>query len=408
MNPNIYQPIAAFVIALLSVLWLHPKVVRIAHLKNITDAPDRRKLQQKPIPVLGGAVVFFGVMLSMGLTGCWYVPQDNLMLIFALLLVMLCTGTMDDICELSPRMRFVIEIMVALTVIYIAGFRIDDFQGLLGIRRVAVWVGVPLTVVTIVGIVNAINLIDGVDGLCSGYCMMSCTIFGVYFYEVGEMAMLLLAASIVGALIPFFIHNVFGKRLKMFLGDSGTLVMGLVMSLFVLKIIDHDFAGAVAAVGGSLDTVGGLEGCLGFGGLGAANGDNMAAIAASELSGVAAGIKSSSIVAAGSNFGAIPFALAVLSIPVFDTLRVMIRRMLRGTSPFLPDKTHLHHAFIARGFSHLQTTLSIISLNLSVVAIWYLLYRCSASIDLQFWGVVTAALLIDAVGERLLTKEHRF
>ena len=157
------------------------------------------------------------------------------------------------------------------------------------------WVAVPLTVVAAVGIINAINLIDGVNGLSSGYCITACTMFGTLFYLSGDMKMTILAVVSVGALIPFFLHNVFGKTSKMFIGDGGTLVMGVVITVFVIETL---------------------------------------------RSGSACGAY------VGPEVGLIPFSLAVLCIPVFDTLRVMFSRILRGTSPFRPDKTHLHHMFM--------------------------------------------------------------
>ena len=96
----------------------------------------------------------------------------------------------------------------------------------------------PLTVFATVGIINAINLVDGVNGLSSGYCIMACTIFGALFHLAGNEAMTILAVVSVGALIPFFLHNVFGKTSKMFIGDGGTLVMGTVMSVFVIAILN--------------------------------------------------------------------------------------------------------------------------------------------------------------------------
>ena len=124
---------------------------------------------------------------------------------------------------------------------------------------------------------------------------MACLIVGTLFFLAGEAPMTILAAVSVGALIPFFLHNVFGKTSKMFIGDGGTLVMGVVMSVFVIAILQ--------------------------------NGSRVAAYV-------------------NPNVGLVPFTLAVLSVPVFDTLRVMSTRILKGTSPFRPDKTHLHHMFI--------------------------------------------------------------
>lgn len=358
VDAHIGLPAIAFIVAFASALWLHPMIVKVAKLKGITDNPDKRKLQREPVPVLGGVVVFFGIVLGIGAISPYQSCQEW-MFAFALMLLMLYTGSMDDIMGLTPKLRFIIEILAALAVIYLGREAIDNFHGLWNIHAIPAWLGVPLTVVAIVGIINSINLIDGVNGLSSGYCIIACAIFGAFFHRTGDTMMAILAVAGIGALIPFFVHNVFGHRLRMFIGDGGTLMMGMVLSLFVLRVLDTD-----------------QETIRQF----------------SEAS--------------GRHFGVIPFALAILSIPVFDTLRVMTRRMLRGTSPFHPDKTHLHHAFIGIGFSHFKTTLSILTLNMLNVSGWYLLYRSGCSVDVQFYFVVGTGLLF-TVGIYLAIKHSK-
>lgn len=330
-----------FMAAFISVLLLHPTMVLIAKEKGITDKPDERKLQRAPVPVLGGVAVFFGIVVGVGCAVPFY-GSEGMTVVLALLTLMLYTGTMDDIVGLSAAKRFAIETVAVLAAIFIGGYLIRDFYGLWGVYGIPEWAGIPLTVFASVGIINAINLIDGVDGLSSGYCMMTCAVFGAFFLVAGDTMMAVLAAACIGALIPFFGHNVFGKRSKMFIGDGGTLMMGMTMSLFVLKVLED----------GSFITSD-----------------------------------------AEHQFGFIPFTLAALSIPVFDTLRVIFTRIIRKTSPFKPDKKHLHHAFIELGFSHFATTLSILALNAAVVGLWYLLYRCGCSTDTQLYCVAATAFV---------------
>ena len=343
MNTSIVLHILLpFVVSLLAAIWVFPKVLHIALSKNIVDNPNARKLQRVPVPVLGGVAVMFGILVALSACRLFYDCSDLFTIMLAML-VMLYVGTIDDITELSPRTRFIIEILLVLMLIYTCGYSINDFHGLWGIGSVSPWVSIPLTVVAVVGIVNAINLIDGVDGYSSGYSIMACTIFGVFFYVAGDVNMVMLASVCVASLIPFFFHNVFGKSSKMFIGDGGTLVMGLVMSIFVLNILKSETC------------------CLHYDSWG---------------------------------LGLVPFTLAVLAVPVFDTVRVMSRRVMRGTSPFRPDKTHLHHLFISMGFSHITTTISILLLNLLVVLSWYITYKVGGSIDLQFYVVMVISFLV--------------
>ena len=331
-----------FLIALLSVCWVHPRFVHIALDKNIVDNPDARKLQRRPVPVLGGIAVFFGIVVGLGCASIAYDCKELFIVIVAML-IMLYVGTLDDILTLSPRCRFLIEIGTVLLLVFVGGYSLNDFHGLWGVSQIPAAVAVPLTVFASVGIINAINLIDGVDGLSSGYCIMSCIVFGVMFLLVGDKVMVSLAVVSAGALIPFFFHNVFGKTSKMFIGDGGTLVMGIVISVFVLRILQH----------GSI-----YETCD------------------------------------PGRLGLIPFTVAALSVPVFDTLRVMMTRIAKRVSPFHPDKTHLHHMFIELGFSHAATTFAIVLLNFLVVVCWWGAYAAGVSIDGQFYLVMALSILI--------------
>lgn len=334
--------IAAFLIALLSVRWIHPCLVRIALDKNIVDNPNARKLQRKPVPVLGGIAVFFGSVIGLG---CASLVCDcsELFVVVVAMMIMLYIGTLDDILDLSPGLRFLVEIFTVLLLVYVGGYSLNDFHGLWGIHQIPQYLAVPLTVVAAVGIINGINLIDGVDGLSSGYCILTSLFFGGMFWGVGDRVMTMLAVVAAGSLIPFFFHNLFGKSSKMFIGDGGTLVMGIVISVFVMRTLTHGTFYEIYDP---------------------------------------------------KNVGLIPFMLAVLAVPVFDTLRVMTTRILKHKSPFHPDKTHLHHMFIRLGCSHAATTLAILLLNLFVVLCGWLSYLAGCSVDMQLYVVVLAALLI--------------
>ena len=332
----------SFLIALFSVCWIHPRLVQIALEKNIVDNPNARKLQRKPIPVLGGIAVFFGSVIGLG---CASISCDcsELFIVVVAMMIMLYTGTLDDILDLSPGLRFLIEIGTVLLLIFVGGYCLNDFHGLWGLTVIPRAVAIPLTVFAAVGIINAINLMDGVDGLSSGYCILASVLFGVMFWSAGDQVMALLAVVAAGSLIPFFFHNLFGKTSKMFIGDGGTLVMGIVMSVFAMQTLTHGSLGQIYDA---------------------------------------------------KSVGLIPFMLAVLAVPVFDTLRVMTTRILKRKSPFHPDKTHLHHMFIRLGCSHAATTLGILLLNAFVVLCGWLSFWAGCSIDVQLYVVVAAGLLI--------------
>ena len=337
-----YRILLLFVISMIVTWFVFRPILKIAQQKGIVDNPDARKLQRVPIPVLGGVAVFFGIVVGL----CFFKTMLSFTSLFAVLtamIVMLYLGTIDDILNLSPFLRLGIEVVVVTLLIYGTHYSMCNFQGLWGIDQLPIIFSVPLSIVTMVGIINAINMIDGVDGLVSGFCIVACTLFGVIFFCEHEYSFAALAAVTVGALIPFFLHNVFGIKSKMFMGDGGTMMLGIVMSSFVIALckyrIEYNFL-------------------------------------------------------LNHQFGVLAFSLAVLAVPIFDTLRVMIYRVLHGHSPFFPDKNHLHHIFIEFGFSHIGTTMSEIVLELFVVAVWALVWSAGAPVDIQLYCVIAASLLV--------------
>ena len=341
-------------IALACTCWIHPYILKVAKVKNIVDNPDARKLQRVPVPVLGGLTVVFGILsgiMGFNLFGDFF----DLFPVFASIIIILIVGLMDDMISLSPRIRFIVEIILVLYLIETTGFQINNFNGLWGLNDIPNYLSIPLTVFACVGIINAINLIDGVDGYSSGYSIVSCILFGVIFYKLGNIRMVALAAIVAASLVPFFLHNVFGKHSKMFIGDAGTLSLGIIFSVFVTTILSTNLG----------------------------------------------------VVKLPNNLGLIPFTLAVLCVPVFDTLRVMSARIARGKSPFSPDKTHLHHLFIELGYSHIGTTLSIIGINLFVVLCWFFAYKWGLSIDMQLYIVVALGAFVTFIFYPFVKKQIR-
>lgn len=337
--------ITPMLIAFVAVTTMHPYIVRIARLTGIVDNPNARKLQKEPVPILGGVVVYFGICLSVA---CVYSIRDcsSLFMVFSAMMLMLYTGTMDDILDLRPATRFLMQILAVGLLVFSGDYGLDNLQGMWGVYALPQSVAVPLTIFAGVGIINALNLIDGVDGLSTGFCIMACACFGVVFYLGGvNQPAMILAMATIGSLIPFFLHNVFGKKSKMFIGDGGTLLMGLVMSVFVMKIIQSE----------------GVTHLL-----------------------------------SDNGYSSIAFTLAVLSLPVFDTLRVMSARILKRQTPFNPDKTHLHHLFIELGYSHIMTTILILSLNAFIILLWLLLGVFGTTPEVQVYAVTFTGLFFTA------------
>ena len=330
-------PTLAFLVSLA----VYPLVLRFAKNHGIVDNPNARKLQRVPVPVMGGIAVFIGIAVSL-IVGNIFFTNLPLWVGLIAMTVMMLIGAWDDMKDVPPVLRFLIELFVVWAMMYATKTGIDDFHGLWGLEEIDTLLSLPLTIVAGVGIINAINLVDGVDGYSSGYGMMASVLFAILFFSVGDYEGGCLGLIVAGALLPFFLHNVFGYKSKMFIGDSGTLMLGTALACFVFATLSKE---------------------------------------------------SSCCCLEEKGFGLIAFTLAVLAIPVFDTLRVMSVRIIRGSSPFQPDKTHLHHLFIEMGYSHIGAAISIISMNFCIVAIWFLSWKLGASIDVQTYIVVALGII---------------
>lgn len=343
--------IMASVLSAVVVSLVHPLLVKLALWKNIVDKPNARRLNHVPVPVLGGVGVFLGLIVALYTIAAMMGIQ--LPYIYTVLLVlMLGVGFIDDVRDLSPYTKFSVQILAVLLLYFSCDMRIDNLHGIFGLYEIPMYISLPLTLIVCVGLINAINLIDGIDGLSSGYSLMASLLFGAWAYMSGDKINLLISCSLIGALVPFFIYNVFGKKCKMFIGDAGSHLLGIIFCIVSLNTLNDP-------------------------------------------------------VAKKMDSALIPFVFAVLSHPIMDTLRVMTMRMCKGRSPFMADKTHLHHALIGQGISHLATTLIIIGLNLVVVATWAFCFQRGMSATAQLFIAVAAAILCIILPYPLLVKRKR-
>ncbi len=325
---------ALFAVVVVSIV--HPRLVRIALRRSIVDNPNARRLNTEPIPVLGGAGIYTGILLTVLLFSCIN-RIEPLYAVLAAATMMLCIGVADDIFNICAKIKLVVQILAVAVLIFFGELRIDNFDGLWGIYALPEPVSILLTFLTGVGVINALNLIDGVDGLSSGYGIITSLICGTVFWMAGNTAFTLLCFAAAGSLLPFFVHNIFGRKYKMFMGDGGSLVLGLLFAAIIMQFVH----------------MGGLP----------------------QMKGV------------------VSFVLAVFSVPVFDTLRVMVARVLGGCSPFSADKTHLHHIFIDMGYHHPATTAMILGLDIFIVGVWFATEHIEAvAVDMQFYIVAAVGL----------------
>lgn len=336
--------------ALAAAHWVFPLILKIAKQRNLMDNPEARKLQKEPVPVLGGIAVAFGIIAGIQASLVFSVVMGLHVTLptysfVSSIIIMLYVGAIDDIVGLTPRTRFILEILVVLSIIYGTSSCIDNLHGLWGINEFSWWIGVPLTVFACVGIINSVNMVDGVNGLSSSLCILCNMLFGLAFAKSGMLVVAIVNLSMAAALLPFLVHNVVGAKTKMFIGDAGTMVMGVVMCYDVILML---------CTGSKVEWMRYTE----------------------------------------QGMGLVAMALAVLAVPVADTLRVMTMRMVKGQSPFQADKTHLHHVLMDYSMSHVMTTTVEVSLSIIIFLAWVASYCLGASIDVQFYVVVVLTMIL--------------
>lgn len=294
-----------------------PAIMKVAKEKKLYDLPDARKLHTRPIASLGGVGIFIGFLLSALLT-ISNKQDSQFQFFFAAALVVFFLGLKDDILIISARKKFLGQLAAAAILIHLGNVRIESMHGFLGLEHLPVWLSYFVSYITIIVVVNAYNLIDGVDGLATSLGLMTTVIFGTYFFFAGMPMYSSIAFAFAGSLAAFLIFNF--NPAKIFMGDSGSLLLGLVNAVLVIKFI------TVADASGSA-------------------------------------VPLSSAVAIG---------FSILVVPLLDTLRVFSIRILKGKSPFVPDRNHIHHLLLDKGLNHRYVTLCCVGLNVAFIAMAYL------------------------------------
>lgn len=321
---NLLFIILTFLISVGVSQFIIPRILMISLRKKLFDIPGGRKIHKRAIPRLGGVAFFPTILLSccivfalrilMGYSissvHVFDVLPEFLFWICGMVLLYLM-GIADDLMGVRYRQKFIVQIICA-GFFPIAGLWINDMYGLFGIYALSPWVGIPFTILTVVFITNAINLIDGIDGLASGLSSVALLIFGILFINKGLWVYSMISFSTFGVLIPFFYYNVFGsaeRARKIFMGDTGSLTLGYILSFLAIKYSQNNIE-----------------------------------------------------IASYTN-GAFLIAFSTLIVPAFDVVRVVLVRIRNGKSPFEPDQNHIHHKFLAMGFTPRKAMITLLLIS---------------------------------------------
>lgn len=357
----------ACVVSIIIEMMILPRIIYIAKKKKLFDLPDSRKKHSEPIPRLGG-ISFTPVILLVGLFSLFvrfslqiwdeelffYRIPETILLVCGLLVIYLL-GAKDDLVGVSFQKKFAIQFIASLCIVC-SGVYLNNLYGLLGIHEIPAWIGMPLSVGLIMFTTNAINLIDGADGLASGISAVALIVYGILFSIYGMWTYAGIAFITIGMLIPFFYYNFFHPTRKIFMGDTGSLTLGYLLSFMILRLAKYPPAQEVVSEGLLL------------------------------------------------------LILSALAIPLFDAFKVMIVRIAMGKGPFSPDRNHIHHKLIDLGFSRRKAVFIILWSGVFLtITTWIMLKYLNCNVVLIAilgLGVVANVLIYRVIRRRQYIKNR--
>lgn len=306
LKHKVNQCILSFFIACFLSIVSIPVIINLSNLLNLNAKPGFRSSHANATPTLGGIAIYASTIIGFFL---WpHAEETNASNIVGLsivgLTILFFLGLKDDILALDPTKKLVIQICASLTLVVLGNFKIEYLYGIFGWYFIPDVVSIPLTIFVFIALINAINLIDGIDGLAGGIALIAGLVLGTWFMMDTHYVFACLAFSMSGALLGFLRFN-FSKTSKIFMGDTGSLVVGFLLSMFSVEFLRMN-------------------------------------------------VLSRHDPDAFSNAPII--LLLILVVPIFDTLRVFIVRLAKGQSPFVADRNHMHHILLDNGLTHFQAS----------------------------------------------------
>ncbi len=331
---------------------MFPVFIKFFKRRNFLDDPGGRKIHTVQTPAMGGFPIFVGFAISILIWAPFEVLRDIKYVVSAIS-IMFVIGFRDDLINLRAYQKLIGQIAAAMIIIAVCDIRFTSLYNLFGITEVPIAVSYLLSLFTVIVITNAYNLIDGIDGLSGSVGIISTLFFGIYFYLNEQIGFALIALSLCGALLAFLNYN--WAPSKIFMGDTGSLFIGFFLSILAIRFIDfnHTNAGSEFAFGGSIGT-----------------------------------------------------AVAVLILPLADTFRVFVKRVLRGKSPMHPDRTHVHHILLRLGCNHAQATGILVTVNIIFVLLALVLKDFSDAVVIPSILVTVIALgtILDLIFKSAIEK----
>jgi len=316
-----------------------PVLILILKKIKFTEAPGGRRIHAGSIPSMGGIAIVFATFVGLF---AWLsfdqIVETRYFLVG--LAIMFSVGLRDDLIELTALQKLVGQSIPAFFVIVMADIRISSLYGFMGVYEIPYLISVAVTFLAILVLTNSFNLIDGADGLAGSLSLVTLSILGFWFYTAGMTSYSLISFTLVGGILAFLVFN--WHPAKIFMGDTGSLSVGFSLSVLVILFVDK--TGLMAPW---------------------------------------EGLKLNAPFSAG---------LAFLIVPVYDTVRIFIKRTMNGKSPLKPDKSHVHHFLIRMGLQHDQVSLVLVVVKLAFISIVFFGYSLSDHVLLPSIAIIATIL----------------
>lgn len=326
-------PFIALILSMICSLIILPHLLTLCYKRGLYDLPNERKVHKNSIPRLGGLIfapaTLVGTLGTIGIMHLLDVKTPDTFQFSSILfgcgaLLIYFVGAIDDLVGCSAHIKFAIQFITAI-LFPLCGLQLDSLYGLLGIYELPEIVSFALTVFLVLLIVNAINLIDGIDGLAAGLSLIALVCYCVLFHNIHIPCFVLITAALIGSIIVFLPFNLWGtvkNKRKTFMGDSGSLLLGIVLAYFTMKYAMNESPTLPQHADGLV------------------------------------------------------MAYTLTLVPCFDLCRVALCRLMKGQSIFHPDKTHIHHKLMAAGASMHSALIIILALQIAYILVNTVLFYC--------------------------------
>lgn len=320
--------------------YLTPVIINVVKVRRLFEKRNDRSSHSVMVPSFGGVSFFIVFVLALSFSEQFFVSGHAYYMIPAALIIFMI-GLKDDLTGVGPRNKIIGQLLATSLLFLSSDFQITELWGFLGIHHISLWISIPLAYAVVIFFINAFNLIDGIDGLSASLAAFFFSFFGIFYFFREDYTLMMVCFSFVGMFMAFLRYNLSTDK-KIFMGDTGSMFIGFILSALVIEIMASDYPTYIKTI-------------------------------------------------QPSN---VPHLLiGMLYIPVFDSIRIFIARASEGKSPFAPDRTHIHHLLMDyHGWNHRKTASTIVVMNIGIcLLVW------QTTVNAPQWVVVTVLLGIGII-----------